>query len=104
MDNSSLPQMDRKLTCRSLNNSYYSFRFLSSKILYLFEQSTLRSTMVKNIYDLYEKQNLLKTESPVLEDDGDGIPSQQPWQYKIEKNDGLNASEFFLFETTEDQE
>lgn len=53
----------------------------------------------KNIFQLYEKQNLLKTETPLLEDDGDGIPSQQPWQYKTDKNDGLIASKFFLTET-----
>ena len=53
----------------------------------------------KNIFQLYEKQNLLKTETPLLEDDGDGIPSQQPWQYKTDKNDGLAASKLFLIET-----
>lgn len=58
----------------------------------------------KTIFDLYEQQNLLKTETPLLEDDGDGIPSQQPWQYKIEKNDGLAASKFFLLESSDNQE
>ncbi|MCF7956100.1 MAG: hypothetical protein K9M75_09885 [Phycisphaerae bacterium] len=62
----------------------------------LLEAFTLTS---KNIHKLYEKQELLKTETPLLEDDGDGIPSQEPWQYKIEKNDGLTASKFFLIET-----
>lgn len=61
----------------------------------LLEAFTLTS---KNINDLYEKQDLLKTETPILEDDGDGIPSQQPWRYMLDKNDGLVASKFFLIE------
>jgi len=67
----------------------------------LLEAFTLAS---KNIHELYEKQELLKTETPLLEDDGDGIPSQQPWQYKIDKNDGLKASKFFLIETSDNEE
>ena len=49
--------------------------------------------------DLYREQDLMRTETPLLEDDGDGIPSQQPWRYVLEENDGLIASKFFLTET-----
>ncbi|MHC4474481.1 MAG: hypothetical protein ACYTEL_02470 [Planctomycetota bacterium] len=50
----------------------------------------------KRLDDLYREQDLLKTETPLLEDDGNGIPSQQPWRYEHDKNDGLAASKFFF--------
>jgi len=50
----------------------------------------------KQLDDLYRQQDLLKTETPLLEDDGDGVPSQQPWRYKQDNNDGLAASRFFM--------
>jgi len=45
---------------------------------------------------LYSGQNLVETEIPLLEDDGDGVPSQQPWRYEKDGNDGLVASRLFL--------
>lgn len=50
----------------------------------------------RQLDDLYRQQDLLKTETPMLEDDGDGVPSQQPWRYQQDKNDGLAASKFFF--------
>ncbi|MHC4260017.1 MAG: hypothetical protein ACYSTF_06370 [Planctomycetota bacterium] len=50
----------------------------------------------KKLDELYREQDLLKTETPLLEDDGNGIPSQQPWRYEQDKNDGLAASKFFF--------
>jgi len=49
-----------------------------------------------NVDDFYRQQALLTTETPVLEDNADGIPSRQPWRYKQDKKDGLIASKFFL--------
>lgn len=49
-----------------------------------------------NVDDFYRQQALLTTETPVLEDNADGIPSRQPWRYKQDKKDGLIASRFFL--------
>jgi hypothetical protein len=46
--------------------------------------------------DWYRQRNLLKTETPVLEDNADGVPSPQPWRYESDKADGLLASKFFL--------
>jgi hypothetical protein len=46
--------------------------------------------------EFYRQRNFMKTENPLLEDDGDGIPSQQPWLYKKTKKDGLRAANFFL--------
>jgi hypothetical protein len=50
----------------------------------------------KKLDELYREQDLLKTETALLEDDGNGIPSQQPWRYEQNKNDGLAASKFFF--------
>jgi len=50
----------------------------------------------REIDDFYRKQHLLTTETPVLEDNGDGVPSQQPWRYKDDNKDGLAASKFFF--------
>jgi len=50
----------------------------------------------RQLDDLFREQGLLKTETPVLEDNADGIPSQRPWRYKQENTDGQAASAFFL--------
>lgn len=50
----------------------------------------------KQLDDWYRRQSLLKTETPVLEDNADGVPSRQPWRYKQDSADGLAASRFFF--------
>jgi hypothetical protein len=50
----------------------------------------------KNIDDFYRRHSLLTTETPVLEDNGDGAASRQPWRYKQNKTDGFAASRLFL--------
>ncbi|TFG50722.1 MAG: hypothetical protein E4H40_00705 [Candidatus Brocadiia bacterium] len=50
----------------------------------------------QQIDELYREQDLLKTETPLLEDNGDGIPSELPWRYQKDKNDGQTAAKFFL--------
>jgi hypothetical protein len=50
----------------------------------------------RSVDDFYRRQSLLTTETPVLEDNADGIPSPQPWRYKQNKKDGLIASKLFL--------
>jgi hypothetical protein len=59
----------------------------------LLEAFTLAS---KQLDDWYFEQLFLKTETPVLEDNSDGFPSQQPWRYKQDNVDGRKASMFFL--------
>jgi hypothetical protein len=54
------------------------------------------TTASMNVDDFYRQQALLTTETPVLEDNSDGIPNRRPWRYKQEKKDGLMASKFFL--------
>jgi hypothetical protein len=46
--------------------------------------------------DWYRQRHLLTTEIPVLEDNGDGTPSSQPWKWKQSGEDGMIASRFFL--------
>ena len=48
------------------------------------------------IDDWFRQNKLLTTEIPVLEDNGDGQPSKEPWRYKLDGGDGAAAAEFFL--------
>ncbi len=50
----------------------------------------------KNVEDWYRKEKLLLNETPVLDDNGDGEPSKEPWRYIIDLKDGLASSKFFL--------
>ncbi|MBN1806354.1 MAG: hypothetical protein JW837_13985 [Sedimentisphaerales bacterium] len=50
----------------------------------------------KQLDDWYFEKLFLKTETPILEDNADGFPSQQPWMYQKENTDGRQASKFFL--------
>jgi len=50
----------------------------------------------RDLDDFYRRQSLLTTETPVLEDNGDGTASRQPWRYEQNKTDGLAASKFFF--------
>jgi len=50
----------------------------------------------RDLDDFYRRQSLLTTETPVLEDNGDGAANRQPWRYKQNKMDGLAASRFFF--------
>ncbi len=46
----------------------------------------------------YQQEQIVATETPCLEDNGDGVPSEQPWRYKTEKGDGAGAAAFLLAE------
>jgi len=59
----------------------------------LLEAFTLAS---KKLDDFYRRMNLLKTETPILEDNGDGKTSDQPWKHEQNNSDGLAASKFFF--------
>ncbi len=54
------------------------------------------TSAAKQIDDWYRSHALLKTETALLEDNGDGEPSPRPWRYRKEDSDGLAASKFFL--------
>ena len=47
-------------------------------------------------HTFYRSKGLLKTETPLLEDNGDGVASDKPWRFKQDKTDGAAASKFFL--------
>jgi hypothetical protein len=61
----------------------------------------------KSIDELYRQQYLMKTENALLEDDGDGIASQNPWRFEIDNHDGAISSQIYLdlsaFGLTEDK-
>ncbi|MCK5000321.1 MAG: hypothetical protein KAS23_12330 [Anaerohalosphaera sp.] len=50
----------------------------------------------KKLDSYYQQLNVLKTEIMLLEDDGDGTPSQHPWRYKLDKNDGSEAAKYYF--------
>jgi hypothetical protein len=52
----------------------------------------------RQIEQWYRDRAVLPTETPCLEDNGDGIPSEQPWRYTVEPVDGSAASECYLAE------
>lgn len=47
---------------------------------------------VQQIDALFRDQDLMKSESALLEDNGDATPSQQPWTYAESGNDGAVAA------------
>jgi hypothetical protein len=55
---------------------------------------TLQQT-ASRLDQFYRDRNQAKHENFLIDDDGDGIPNQQPWLYHENKSDGLNASKFF---------
>jgi hypothetical protein len=44
----------------------------------------------------YRSIQCLATETPCLEDNGDGVPSQRPWRHEVDGGDGARASAFFF--------
>ena len=50
----------------------------------------------RGIEQWYRDRAILQTETPNLEDDADGVPSERPWRHALDGGDGLAASEFML--------
>jgi hypothetical protein len=50
----------------------------------------------REIEQWYRQMQLLPTETPCIEDDGDGQPSERPWRHRQDGGDGRAAAEFFL--------
>ena len=44
----------------------------------------------------YRNLQCLATETPCLEDNGDGVPSERPWRYEADGGDGARASALFF--------
>ena len=54
------------------------------------------TSAARQIDDWYRSHKLLQTETPILEDNTDGVGSLQPWRYREDRVDGLTASMYFL--------
>lgn len=50
----------------------------------------------REIEQWYRKRKLLPTETPLLDDNGDGRPSERPWRYEQDGGDGRLAAGLFL--------
>lgn len=50
----------------------------------------------REIEQWYRDRGVLATETPCLDDNGDGIASVRPWRYAVEATDGLAASRLVL--------
>ena len=51
---------------------------------------------VHQIDNLFRDQSLMKSETALLDDNGDGEPTQRPWMHATEGNDGAVASNLML--------
>ena len=51
---------------------------------------------VQQIDAFYDDRDLVATETPLLEDDADGIPSQRPWTFVTQGKDGQYADQWFF--------
>jgi len=47
----------------------------------------------------YAQEKCYKSENALLEDDGDGVPSQQPWLFARSGKDGARAAQFYFRQT-----
>jgi hypothetical protein len=50
----------------------------------------------REIEQWYQQMQLLPTETPGIEDNGDGMPSERPWRYEQDGGDGRAAAEWVL--------
>jgi hypothetical protein len=56
-------------------------------------------TTTRELDKYYEQEKCYKSENALLEDDGDGVPSQQPWLFTESGKDGARAAQFFFRQT-----
>ncbi len=54
------------------------------------------TTAAREIEQWYQQMQILPTETPGIEDDGDGRPSERPWRFEQDGGDGRLASEIVL--------
>ena len=53
-------------------------------------------TTCRELDGYYEQERCYKSENALLEDDGDGVPSQQPWLFAQSGKDGAKAAQFYF--------
>jgi len=56
-------------------------------------------TTSRELDKYYEQEKCYKSENALLEDDGDGVPSQQPWLFAESGKDGAKAEQFYFRQT-----
>jgi hypothetical protein len=101
---------NRIIVCAATAEQTYSTRFTSFLIAVLSRPPTdanndgtlslldAFTATAREIEQWYHQAQVLPTETPCLEDDGDGTPSERPWRHEIEGGDGARASAFILTE------
>ena len=95
---------DRIVICSARSDQPYSTRFSDFFVPALSQTSTdingdgkislleAFQTAVGQTDAMYQDNKLIKTENALLDDDGDGVPSQQPWRFEQIGTDGQAAS------------
>jgi len=103
-----LTGQNRIIICAGTADQHYSTQFSEYFVPALTDESSdadndgrislleAFTSASRSVDEFYRRQALLTTETPVLEDNADGIPSRQPWRYMQNKKDGLMASKLFL--------
>jgi hypothetical protein len=56
-------------------------------------------TTCRKVEEYYKERKCYKSENALLEDDGDGVPSQQPWLFARSGKDGARAAQFYFRQT-----
>jgi hypothetical protein len=105
-----LAAANRVIVCASAATQVYGTRFSTHFVHALAQPQTdankdgkvslleAFTETAKEIEQWYRQKGILVTETPCLEDDGDGTASERPWKYETEGGDGLKASAFLLLE------
>jgi len=100
----------RILVCAATAKQAYATRFTSALVQVLGRPATdldgdgklslleAFTATAREIEAYYRRQQILATETPSLEDNGDGVASEQPWRYQTEPGDGAGAAAFVLAE------
>ena len=103
-----LSRPDRIIVCGARSDQPYSTRFSDFFVPALSDtdndingdkQISLLEAFqaaVRQTDRMYQDNNLIKTENALLDDDGDGVPSQQPWRFEQIGTDGQAAWRWFF--------
>jgi hypothetical protein len=105
-----LTAQNRIIVCASTATQPYGTRFTPHLLQALTQPQTdadgdgkvslleAFTAAAREIEQWYRQNAILPTETPCLEDDGDGAPGERPWKHQTEGGDGLKASTFLLNE------
>ena len=92
--------------CSARSDQYDSPRFSSYFVPSLLEWETDKGSGIpllevfqatcRDLDTHYAQAKCYKSENALLEDDGDGVPSQQPWLFEQSGKDGARAAQFYF--------